>query len=123
MFQDSETDYNWEEKLYSECSVPEEFWEIRSELDRLHVDDDIFDAWLTNKCDDPTADDVHKCQEQYIGKFDSDAAFAQNWYEDCYPELSNSMLYQYIDWDDVYNGEFQHDGFFSDNDYYFDSNR
>ena len=123
MFQDMEYEYEWEKKLYAESCIPEEYWEIKNELARLDVDDEIFDAWLTNTCDNPTAEDVKTCREQYIGKYDSEADFAEQWYTDIGDPLMKSHLSRYINWDDVYQAEFSFDGFWNDNDYFFDSHR
>lgn len=41
MFQDYECLFDWEKNLYCECSVSNDYWEIKNELDRLNVDDEL----------------------------------------------------------------------------------
>lgn len=124
MFQDNEYEYDWEEKFYSECSISEDYWEVKKEIERLHVDNDMFDAWLSNEScgNTPTAEDVKRALDQFVGKYNSDAEYAQEWYENSNDPLLKSNLANYIDWDEVFNYEFQYDTF-SSNGYYFDSNR
>lgn len=66
MFQDYECLFDWEKNLYCECSVSNDYWEIKNELDRLNVDDELFDAWINAASKKPTADEVQKAQDNFI---------------------------------------------------------
>lgn len=120
MFQDMEYEYEWENKLYSECSVPEEYWEIKNELEKEGIDNECYDAWLTNIPEDPCADHIKRVRDDYLGKYDSEEEFAESYFEE--DPIHKSCLANYIDWDRVYEEEFRYNGYWNDNDYFFYGN-
>lgn len=124
MFQDYECDSEWERQLYSESSVPDEYWEIKEELSRSHFNEEIYDAWIKYNCVSPTVDNINQAEEEYVGDYKSDADFAESWYDDTETtEIKNHPLYSYIDWEEVFNSEFDCNGVYSIDNHYFDSNR
>lgn len=122
MFQDFESEYGWDEELYSECSIPDEYWDIHDELGRAHLDDEIYAAWLKLAYQKPSVDNIEKARDCYIGKFDSDAQCAETWCEEVgyISELKGSeLITNNIDW----NGVYQDLNFMDYDGYYFDMER
>lgn len=67
MFQDYEGE-EWEGKLYSECSAPSEYWDIKKALEKFHLDDEVFSAWLTASGNSPSVEQVEKAADCYMGE-------------------------------------------------------
>lgn len=122
MFQDSDIDYDWEDGLYSECNVPEEWWEIKDELERLHVDDEIFSAYCDEISGTVSADEVHRCQDAYIGEYEDGETYAREYYEDSYKTVSDLGLWDYIDWERVWS-DMEDNGMRLINNHLFDTTR
>ena len=66
MFQDYEADESWEGKLYSECSVPEEWWDIHDALEKSYIDEDIYSAYLSCVGDSPSVESIKACEEKIL---------------------------------------------------------
>ena len=64
---------------------------------------------------------VTNFEDAFIGDYDSNEHFAEQYYEMCRPELINpisSELYSAIDWDSVWNSTLRHD-FYEEDGFYF----
>lgn len=118
MFQDWEGE-SWEKSLYSECSVPEEYWEIKDGLEKSSIDKDIFGAWLTITNEDASVENIEKAEEQYCGKYESGEEYAEMEFEDTYKD---SPLLQYVDWERVWR-DMSFNGMEEEDGYIFDKNR
>lgn len=94
MFQDYE---GFPACYYGESSISEDLWENWIDLD----DDDreLLEAYASNFSDPQTIDDA---REAFMGKADTRADFAYNWYEET-GELDKvpEALRCHIDWDSV----------------------
>lgn len=121
MFQDWEGE-EWEESLYSECSVPEDYWEIKEALDKSSIDGDIFNTWLRWSCEKPSVNNVSNAEEQYCGKYNSGEDYAYELYEECGYLKDDNPLKNYVDWEAVWR-DMSFEGYFEDNGYIFDNNR
>ena len=62
MFQDQEIENDWEEGLYSECAIPDEYWDIKEAIDKSSIDDDIFSAYMSFAGGKPSTEDVKRCE-------------------------------------------------------------
>ena len=80
-------------------------WELACE----DSDDDAFKSWCDHIGEVQTYEDF---LESYRGSWDSEADFAQQFYEDQGLELG--PLASYIDWDQVWYGQFSCDGWWSE---------
>ena len=122
MFQDYEADESWEGKLYSECSVPEEWWDIHDALENSYIDEDIYSAYLSCVGDSPSVESIKACEEKYCGHYDSGADYAQELAEECGDIDSKNWLMRYIDWDAVWR-DMTFDSYYEEDGYIFDMNR
>lgn len=125
MFQDYEADYKWEEKLYGESHIPEEYWEIKQALEDNDVDPDVFQAYIN--CTGytgyrPTAEDVEYCRDRYCGKYDSGADYAEELARECGEIKEDCWLMKYIDWEAVWR-DMSFEGYSEEDGYIFDSSR
>ena len=80
-------------------------WELAKE----DSDDDAFKSWCDHIGEVQTYEDF---RDAYMGSWDSEAAFAEQFYEDQGLELG--PLSSYIDWDQVWYGQFRCDGWWSE---------
>lgn len=80
-------------------------WELASE----DSDDDAFKSWCDAIGEVRTYEDF---QDAYMGSWDSEADFAEQFYADQGLELG--PLASYIDWEQVWYGEFSCDGWWSE---------
>lgn len=129
MFQDSDIDNDWEEKLYAESSVPEEYWEIKEAIKESYINDDIFSVWMNHECETPSVEQVKKCEDCYIthmeDSFNPGADYAEQEFEETHSAEEMKRLEwitRYIDWDAVWR-DMTFDGYFEEDGYIFDSNR
>lgn len=128
MFQDQEIDNNWEEGLYSECRIPEEYWDIKQALEDEHVDEDVFNAFIQGQCEKASVDMVMKCQDCYTG-FHSDnfhvgEEYAEQEFYDTHSKKecdSMSWILRYVDWARVWN-DMTYDGYAEYDGYVFNNN-
>lgn len=125
MFQDQEIDCGWEEGLYSECSIPEEYWDIKEALGKSCIDDDIFSAYMNYNGGKPTVEDVEQAEERYCGKYNSGEEYAQEIFEECHSkeELDRlGWILRYVDWEAVWR-DMSFEGYHEIDGYIFDDNR
>lgn len=125
MFQDVDYEHEWENGLYSECSAPADYWDIKEALEDSYIDDDIFDAFCSYECEKPSVELVKKCKEKFCGKYDSGEDYAQELFEECHSaeELKGlEWILRYVDWGSVWR-DMSFDGYHEENGYIFDDNR
>lgn len=82
MFQDFEAVFDWEASLYSECSVPSQYWDIKKALSDSSIDEDAFSAFVEVFNEPLTVELVDKFCEAYQGKYDSAEDYAQEYCEE-----------------------------------------
>lgn len=130
MFQDVEIENDWEDGLYSECSVPRDYWNIKEALEEEHVDEDLFNAFIQGKCERASVEMVTKCQQCYTGyhytdTFNAGEQYAQDeFYETHSKQEIDSMewILRYVDWERVwsdmtYDGYAEYDGYIFNNNW------
>ena len=129
MFQDINIDHDWEEKLYSECAIPEDYWDVKEAIKNSYIDDDIFDAFMSIEGGRPDVNTVKRCEECYIthisDSMNPGADYAEMEFEDTHSreELKSlEWIMRYIDWDAVWR-DMTFDGYHEENGYIFDTNR
>lgn len=129
MFQDREIENDWEEGLYSECSVPEDYWDIKKAIEESYIDDDIFSAFMNIEGGRPDVDMVKRCEECYIthisDSMNPGADYAEMEFEDAHSreELRRlEWIMRYIDWDAVWR-DMTFNGYHEEDGYIFDTNR
>lgn len=129
MFQDMETDYDWEEKLYCESSAPEEYWEIKEAIKDSGIDEDIFSAFLSSQCEGASVEMVKKCENAYTGhhyetSYNAGEEYAEEeFYETHSKQEVDSMewILRYVDWSAVWR-DMTFDGYFEEDGYIFNNN-
>jgi antirestriction protein len=123
MFQDCDYEHDWEKSLYSECGSYEDYYEVKDALDRSNLDEEVFDAYINATSDKVTAEAVEKCEEQYCGKYDDPADFAEEMMSECCDmrEIPEAIRY-HIDWNGIWR-DMSYEGYHYENGYIFDINR
>lgn len=121
MFQDWKGE-KWEKSLYSECSVPEEYWEIKEALKNSSIDGEIFNTWLNWSCEKGSVDNVRKAEEQYCGKYDNGKDYAQEYYKECGFLKEDNPLKNFVNWEAVWKNMCSN-GMYENNGHIFDNNR
>lgn len=98
--------------LMGECpDVPDLMAFVRQwELACADCDDDAFRVWCDHIGEVQTYEDFREC---FMGSWDSEADFAQDFYEQ-HNDQGLGRLASYIDWDQVWYGEFSCDGWWSE---------
>lgn len=101
MFQDYECDFDWETKFYSECSISSEYWEIKQELIRLNVDNNLFSAWIGCTGNNPSVDEVQNAIDYFIYKGNL-ADYLEESFEDSSKDLPRYFqeIFNFIDWEE-----------------------
>lgn len=123
MFQDCECEYDWEKSLYSESGDYEDYYEVKNALDRSNIDDAVFDAWINATSNKATAEAVKECEEQYCGKYDDPADYAEEIITECYDMRAiPETIKCHIDWEGIWC-DMSFEGYYYENGYIFDTNR
>lgn len=88
-------------------------------LDELSPDEiealEYFDEEFEGEIDDISTF-IDRFRDSYRGCWESEADFAENWYNDCYGEIPKFLQY-HIDWESVWRGEFSYSGYYSGGSY------
>lgn len=124
MFQDFEATHEWDgREFYSESGAPAAYWEIRGELERLGVSDEVFAAWVAITTEPLDGDAVRKCAEQYCEEM-SGEEYAEQLAEDCgyLPADLPSLISSHIDWAGVWR-DLTFDGYEESDGFIFDTNK
>lgn len=82
MFQDYEADYGWEEALYSEHTVPYEYWNVKKALQDSKIDEKAFSAFVEVFSEPIDAKLINLFSWSYQGKYDSAEDYAQSFCEE-----------------------------------------
>jgi hypothetical protein len=80
--------------------------------EEYHLDPDAFTAYCheNNISELDCEDQVRNFEDAFMGGFESEAAFAEHWYELTYPDASiPSIISGCIDWQQVWDRNLRHD--------------
>ena len=117
---------DWDEILQTECDIKvdgrefssADFLEFAEAVENSHLDVEAILAYADNCGLAWDAETVGKAEEDYQGQFDDDAAFAEDYADQCgYIQKDTAWPYNCINWEDAAI-DLMHD-FFSNNGYYF----
>lgn len=123
MFQDFEYDDDcWCENLYCESCVPDDYWDIKEELEKSYISDEVYNIWLKWNCEKPSVDNVEKCEKQYCGHYSSGEDYAVESAEESGELNRDCWLTRYINWSDVWR-DMTYVGYYEDDGHIFCSNR
>ena len=102
-FPQGEFDEDWEKSLFDSMNgkLPEEWWEIKDELEKSGLPPDVFTAWLDNSRETPTQDNADEAGRCYIGDM-TPADYARESFEQTgdFDDIPKVIL-RNIDWDGV----------------------
>jgi antirestriction protein len=84
---------NFPRDFYSECLDEDDFDKIKAYLE-LGDKKEAYEAYVDATGDD----DIERFLARYEGEWDSEEEFAEHFVEECYPEIADSTLGQYFDY-------------------------
>lgn len=99
MFQDYEADFGWEASLYSESSVPYQYWEVKKAVKEARIDEKAFSAFIEVFNEPLTPQIIEAFNFSYQGQYESAEDYAESFCEETglIADLPKAFMY-YIDY-------------------------